>query len=597
MLKLPYGFSDFYLLRCENYFYVDRSSHIRLIEETGNQLLFLRPRRFGKSLLLSMLENYYDVAKASEFDKLFGELAIGKNPTEKHNQYLVMKWDFSNVNPEGGASQIQVRLNRYINRCIQDFAEKYQTVLLKNIHIEPEDAIDSFLSLLSAVRQTPYRLYLLIDEYDNFANDLMMGCGEINPERYKTLLSTEGSLKALFRAVKSASSGNGLERVFITGVSPVLMSDITSAYNVAKNIYHEQEFNDLCGFKEVEIKATLTQIVKKCRFDSDKINQALSLIQTFYDGYCFSKPGSKDIYNPTLALYFFDSFQKDCRYPEQMLDDNLAMDLGKLTYLSRLPNGRAIIWQALNGTPPLVLSLLANRFGVDQMLKTTQSNQFIVSLLYYLGILTLDRKTDKLRKLRFKIPNLVVRKLYVEHLFEMLLPQPEREEVRLLAEAFYQTGDLQPVCHFMEQRYFKVFDNRDYATANELTIKTAFLTVLFNDVWYMMDSEMACKRRYTDLTMIIRPDFRELPLYDFILEFKYLKLTEVKLSGAEVKKLSLKKLEALEPVKEKLAEAKQQLLDYQTCLEEECHEVLKLQLISVVAVGFDRMVWQKVLKQ
>jgi len=142
-----------------------------------------------------------------------------------------------------------------------------------------------------------------------------------------------------------------------------------------------------------------------------------------------------------------------------------------------------------------------------------------------------------------------------------------------------------------------VFDNRDYQTANELTIKTAFLTVLFNDVWYMMDSEMACKRRYTDLTMIIRPDFRELPLYDFILEFKYLKLTEVKLSGAEVKKLSLKKLEALEPVKEKLAEAKQQLLDYQTCLEEECHEVLKLQLISVVAVGFDRMVWQKVLKQ
>jgi len=597
MLKLPYGFSDFYLLRCENYFYVDRSSHIRLIEETGNQLLFLRPRRFGKSLLLSMLENYYDVAKASEFDKLFGELAIGKKPTEKHNQYLVMKWDFSNVNPEGGASQIQVRLNRYINRCIQDFAEKYQTVLLKNIHIEPEDAIDSFLSLLSAVRQTPYRLYLLIDEYDNFANDLMMGCGEINPERYKTLLSTEGSLKALFRAVKSASSGNGLERVFITGVSPVLMSDITSAYNVAENIYLLPEFNDVCGFRESELTSVVNQVVAECKLSPDSVQIALNLMQTFYNAYCFSVSVNELVYNPTLVLYFLKHFQRYCQFPQQMLDDNLAMDLGKLTYLSRLPNGRAIIWQALNGTPPLVLSLLANRFGVDQMLKTTQSNQFIVSLLYYLGILTLDRKTDKLRKLRFKIPNLVVRKLYVEHLFEMLLPQPEREEVRLLAEAFYQTGDLQPVCHFMEQRYFKVFDNRDYATANELTIKTAFLTVLFNDVWYMMDSEMACKRRYTDLTMIIRPDFRELPLYDFILEFKYLKLTEVKLSGAEVKKLSLKKLEALEPVKEKLAEAKQQLLDYQTCLEEECHEVLKLQLISVVAVGFDRMVWQKVLKQ
>ncbi|MDM8557325.1 AAA family ATPase [Candidatus Parabeggiatoa sp. HSG14] len=595
MLKLPYGFSDFYLLRRENYFYVDRSSHIRVIEEAGHQLLFLRPRRFGKSLLLSMLENYYDVLKASEFERLFGELAIGKNPTEKHNQYLVMKWDFSNVNPEGGTPQIQERLYNYINRCIQDFANNYQTLLLNNIEIEPDDAIISFLSLLSAVRQTPYRLYLLIDEYDSFANDLMMGQGQTtSPERYKTLLSTEGSLKALFRAVKSASSGAGLERVFITGVSPVLMSDITSAYNVAKNIYFEPEFNDLCGFQEVEIKAALTQIADECGFDSDKIRQSLDLIRTFYDGYRFSELGSKDIYNPTLALYFFDSFQKNCRYPRQMLDDNLAMDLSKLTYLSRLPNGRTIIRQALDGTPPLVLSLLANRFSVVQMLKTTQSNQFIISLLYYLGILTLDGRTP-LRKMRFKIPNLVVRKLYVEHLFEMLLPQSEREEVRLLAEDFYQSGDLQPVCDFMEQRYFKVFDNRDYTTANELTIKTAFMTALFNDVWYMMDSEKACQRRYTDLTMLIRPDFRELPLYDFILEFKYLKLADVKLSGAELKKLSQAELEALEPVKAKLAEAKQQLFDYQTCLESECNEVLKLKLISVVAVGFDRVVWQTVM--
>ncbi|EDN67128.1 conserved hypothetical protein [Beggiatoa sp. PS] len=154
---------------------------------------------------------------------------------------------------------------------------------------------------------------------------------------------------------------------------------------------------------------------------------------------------------------------------------------------------------------------------------------------------------------------------------------------------------MQPVCDFMEQRYFEVFDNRDYATANELTIKTAFLTVLFNDTWYLMDSEKACKRRYTDLTMIIRPDFRELPLYDFIFEFKYLKISEVKLSGAEIKKLSITELATLEPVKEKIAEAKQQLLDYQTCLKsKEGGDVLKLQLISVVAVGFDRMVWQTV---
>jgi hypothetical protein len=228
------------------------------------------------------------------------------------------------------------------------------------------------------------------------------------------------------------------------------------------------------------------------------------------------------------------------------------------------------------------------------MLKTTQSNRFIISILYYLGILTLNGETE-LRQLRFKIPNNVVRKLYVEHLFEMLLPQDtEREEVRLLAEEFYQDGNLQPICDFMTQRYFKVFDNRDYKDANELTIKTAFLTALFNDLWYMMDSEMPAERRYTDLTMLLRPDFRHTSLRNFILEFKYLKLSEVGYSGEELKNLSMAKLQALEPVKAKLAEAKKQLLNYRNSLELKYDNVFKLQLISVVAVGFDRLVWQKV---
>ena len=352
----------------------------------------------------------------------------------------------------------------------------------------------------------------------------------------------------------------------------------------------------MCGFEELDIKAVLTQIGKECEFEEYQIRQALNLIRAFYNSYCFSEFGTQQIYNPTLALYFLESFQKGCRYPRQMLDDNLAMDLSKLTYLSRLPNGRAIIWQALNGTPPLALSSLANRFGIDQMLKITQSNQFIISLLYYLGILTLGGKTD-LEELCFQIPNLVVRKLYVEHLLEMLLPQEtERETTRELAKEFYRTGDLQPVCDFVEQRYFKVFDNRDYKTANELTIKTAFATILFNDVWYLMDSETPLERRFADLTLLIRPDFRQLPLYDFIIEFKYLKLSEVNLSGAELKKLSITELEALEPVKDKLAESKLQLLDYRTGLQAKSGFELKLQLISVVAVGFDRVVWRTVSK-
>ena len=587
MLKFPYGISNFHRIVTNNYFYVDRTNHIKLIEDAGDQILFLRPRRFGKSLLLSMLENYYDVAKADEFDKLFSNLAIGKNPTPLHNQYFVMKWDFSNINPKGEAQEIEMRLYHYINRCIKNFAYKYQALLPINIQIDPEDAIDSFLSMLNAVLQTSYRLYLFIDEYDNFANEVMMARGETNPEHYKTLISAEGSLRAIFKTVKSASGGLGLERVFITGASPILMSDMTTAYNVAENIYFKSKFNDLCGFKEAELKAVLNQVIAECKLNPEYVEKALIVMKAFYNGYCFSDKNNDLIYNPTLALYFLKNLQEDCKFPSQMLDENLTMDLNKLTYLSRLPNGRAILWQALNGTPPLILSLLANRFGIDQMLKTNQSNRFIISILYYLGVLTLDGETE-LRQLRFKIPNLVVRKLYVEHLFEMLLPKDtEREEVRLLAEEFYQTVDLQPICDFMTQRYFKVFDNRDYKSANELTIKTAFLTVLFNDVWYMMDSEMPVERRYSDLSMIVRPDFSQTPLKNFLFEFKYLKLSEVGLSGEELKRLTMDELEALELVQEKLADAEQQLLDYQSSLE-------NLQLISVVAVGFDRLIWKKV---
>jgi hypothetical protein len=593
MLKFPYGFSDFYLLRTENYFYVDRTSHIRLIEEAGHQLLFLRPRRFGKSLLLSMLENYYDVAKASEFDKLFGELAIGQNPTPKQNQYFVMKWDFSMIEPQDEIKGLRKSLHDHLNNQIRRFAERYQDYFSYRIKIDEENAISSFESALIAVQTTEYQLYLLIDEYDNFANEVMMGRGEINPKRYKALLSADSSLKTFFRAVKSASSGQGLERVFITGVSPILMSDITSAYNVAEDIYLEPDFNHLCGFKESELASVVTQTVAECSLAPEKGRAALNLMQTFYNGYCFSESMSELVYNPTLALYFLKKFQHNCQFPHRMLDSNLTMDLNKLTYLSRLPNGRAVILQALNGAP-LTLSLLANRFGVEQMLKMTQSTQFVISLLYYLGILTLDGQTE-LEELRFKIPNLVVRELYVEHLFERLLPEDvERETIREMAKAFYQTGDLQPICDFMEQRYFEVFDNRDYKTANELTIKTAFLTALFDDVWYMMDSEMPSRRRYTDLTMILRPDFRHLPLRNFLFEFKHLKLSEVKLSGAEIKELSLKELKALESVKEKKVEAKKQLLDYQTDLESKYGEALKLQLISVVTVGFERVLWETV---
>lgn len=591
-LKFPYGISNYYRIVTGNYFYVDRTNHIRLIEEAGDQILFLRPRRFGKSLLLSMLENYYDVAKADEFDQLFGDLAIGKNPTPRHNQYLVMKWDFSMIKTHRDIVDIEHSLNHYINEKIDNFSSRYESILTRKININSEDALASWQSLLTAVQKTPYRLYLLIDEYDNFANEVMMGNHELSKSRYDALLSGEGMLRTLFKAVKSAASGEGLERVFITGVSPVAMTDITSAYNVATNIYLRPEFNDLCGFREAELTIVINQVAKECDLPLVKAEQALTLMKTYYNSYCFHYDKFLQIYNPTLALYFLDSFQRDCKFPRQMLDNNLAMDRGKLSYIAKLLNGKSIISQALNENPPLSIPDLSDRFGVKDLLFGSKDTTFIVSLLYYLGILTLNGETEY-GELSFKIPNLVIRKLYVEQLFEIYLPDDsERFRARQMARKFFHTADLQEICEFMEQKYFKVFDNIDYKQANELTIKTAFLTVLFDDVSYIMDSETAIKRRYLDLTMILRPERRKFPIYDFILEFKYIKLSELSLNGEKVRKLTKEQLNALALVKKNLADAKKQLLDYKTGLEKKYDDELNLKLISVVAVGFERVVWE-----
>ena len=195
MLKFPYGISAFYKVRTGGYVYVDRTDRIPLVEEAGDHLVFLRPRRFGKSLWLSTLENYYDVAKAAEFERLFGGLAIGRKPTPRHNTYFILRWDFSLVSAQGGIEEIGRAMHNHINGCIEQFSARYQKWLTHPITLHPTDAIRSFQSLLAAVNVSPHRLYLLIDEYDNFANEVLMSHVAEGSDRYKALLYGEGLLK------------------------------------------------------------------------------------------------------------------------------------------------------------------------------------------------------------------------------------------------------------------------------------------------------------------------------------------------------------------------------------------------------------------
>jgi hypothetical protein len=541
-----------------------------------------------------MLENYYDVARADQFERLFGHLAIGRDPTPRHNQYLVLPWDFSAVDPQGEITEIKRALHNHINGCIEQFAVRYRGILQYEITLDAADALRSFYSVLAALEQTPYRLCLLIDEYDNFANEVMMSAQAGSRQRYEALLYGEGALKTLFKAVKSAATGRGLDRVFITGVSPVVLADMTSGYNVAENVSLLPELQDLCGFREAEIAATLAQIADSCRLPAAKADEALEMMRTFYNGYLFSPKATEPVYNPTLALYFLERFQRYGEYPEEMLDSNLAMDRNRLAYISQLPGGGQLIHDAVAGDPPVSVDRLSDRFGVEDMLREDKEAGFNASLLYYLGVLTLGGRTG-LNRLLLTIPNLVVRKLYVERLLELLLPdRREHEAPARAAETFYQTGDLQPLCDFMEQRYFQALDNRDYRRADELLVKVAFLTLLFNDRLYIMDSEPALGRGYADLVMIVRPEMRHLPISDFLFEFKYVGLSEAGLTGEEARPLSAAQVQALPPVQARLAEARARLAGYRPALQSQYGEGLHLRVYAVVALGFERLVWEEV---
>ena len=585
--EISYGLSNFGTLVQEQYFYQDRTDRISRLEEAGRQLIFIRPRRFGKSLLLSMLEHYYDLNRADNFQALFGSLAIGRHPTPLRNQYFVMKWDFSLIQSQGSLTEIEAALHRHLNDCIEEFALRYAERLTHPIRIHDDNALSSWRSALMAVSQTPHKLYLLIDEYDNFANEVLMG-GQ-SRERYAALLYGEGLLETLFKAVKAAAGGMGLDRVFITGVSPVVLSDMTSGYNVAENIYHEDIFHDLCGLTESEISTVLARLAVDGV--SWSASEALETMRTFYNGYRFSDLAKTSVYNPTLSLYFLKYLVNHGCYPPRLLDENLAMDRNKLVYIAQLSHGESVLIQALRSDEALVIPRLAQRFGVEDVLASVKDETFMASLLYYFGVLTLAGQ-GVLGKLILKIPNLVARALYVERLQELWLPTYEdRQTIERTAETVYLTGELAPVCDFIEQRYFNVLSNRDYRWSNELLVKFAFLTLLFNDRLYMTVSELESARGYVDLALIVRPDMRRFQALDLLLEFKYLGLKELGLSGEQVRERARDDLIALPVVAATLDDAAAQARRYGAALREG-YGVTDLRAFAVVALGVDRLVWR-----
>ena len=284
MIEFPYGIADFRRIRRQGRIYVDRTAYIRDVERLGDVLVFLRPRRFGKSLWLQTLANYYDLRRKGEFDELFGGLDIAREPTALRNSYFVLQWNFSTVSASGDVARIADSLREHVSARVRAFVSDYRDHLRDPVTTEAEPAV-VLSSLLSAVRQTPYKLYLLIDEYDNFVNDVMAR----DVGTYHALFEADGPFKELFKSVKNATEGLGMERVFVTGVSPVALNDLTSGFNNAEDVSHKAALASLCGFRDKDIRDLLEQIASDRGLAPAAVDYAAHVMRTWYNGYRYRR--------------------------------------------------------------------------------------------------------------------------------------------------------------------------------------------------------------------------------------------------------------------------------------------------------------------
>lgn len=393
-MKIPYGVADFYSLRTEGHLYVDRTNHIAVIEALGKSLLFLRPRRFGKSLWLSTLACYYDLRLRDEHERLFGGLAVGRNPTPLAHRYFVLRWDFSQIDPDppmrgpnagvtSRAGRIGNEIHRYVNSSLRSLVSDSRDHLSEDVALG-NDAFSNLDRLLDVIRRTPYRLYLLIDEYDNFANEVLTA----DRGTYEDLVHSDGPFKYLFKWVKAAMAGQGLDRLFIAGVSPMVMSDVTSGLNIVRNVHLKPALAGLCGFTDEEIDALLDEALRARREASEITKEdAKLMMREWYNGYRFALGVPQKIYNPTLAFYFLLEVLEEGRSPRKMLDANLAVDEGKLEYLARVVRGdragseitpRDTLIDLIRRGQPLQMRELHDHFTLAELLEhSSQDTSFV----------------------------------------------------------------------------------------------------------------------------------------------------------------------------------------------------------------------------
>lgn len=409
--RIPYGVSDFMDIIQRNQYYVDKTMYLPMLEDEADALFFIRPRRFGKSLFISMMQAYYDIGMRDRFQELFGNLWIGSHPTEYQGQFQILYLDFSKIG--GDITELKENFNTYCNDCIDNFIEKYkeyypERVVEKVLKAETAARKLNLIGIASEKEKSP--LYLIVDEYDNFTNVVLNEHGE---KVYRALTHASGFYREIFKVFKGMFS-----RIFMTGVSPVTLDDLTSGFNIGWHISTKPSFNQMLGFSTEDVREMIeyykTSGKIQADYDTDTI---IGNIKPWYDNYCFSADAlltQSKVFNCDMVLYYIRNYMENGKSPAQMIDPNTKTDYNKMKKLLQLDkldgNRKGILYQIAEEGE--IVSTLATSFPASAL---TDPNIFI-SLLFYYGMLTI--KGTRGDKMIFCIPNNNVRKQYYEYLLE-----------------------------------------------------------------------------------------------------------------------------------------------------------------------------------
>ena len=511
---VPYGVADFATVIEQNLYYVDKTMFIPELEKQPRNLFFIRPRRFGKSIFLSMLYSYYDCTQSHKFQSLFGNLWIGQHPTPLQGKYQVLFLDFSQIT--GNIDKLETKFNSYLSINLDAFVRQYSEYYQAEMEeiLAQEDFEEKMELIFKAAKAHQYHLYLIIDEYDNFTNVILNERGE---NVYHAITHADGFYRDVFKKFK----GN-FERIFMMGVSPVTLDDVTSGFNIGWNISIKPEFDEMLGFSTTDVVEMFTYYKEhgSIPVDSD-IDAIVNDMKPWYDNYCFAEEALKKktrMFNCDMVLYYLRNYMDAGCPPEEMIDPNTRTDYGKMKKLlqfDKLDGERKGIIRKIAEEEQIVTQLYES-FSAYQIPKA----EIFPSLLFYYGMLTI--KGTRGSKLILGIPNNNVRKQYYGYLEEEYQAKAY-VDVNQLTDYYYDMaydGKWEEGLRFMADAYAKVSSVRDGIEA-ERNLQGFFMAYLNLNDYYITAPELELNHGYCDFFLL--PDLTHYASqHSYILELKVL---------------------------------------------------------------------------